>query len=166
MNKKLFFIWSMCLLAIVPLLAGCDKDDEEEEELILVESFEGTDGMEGEKILFELEDVPAVVLDDHQGYISISYSQYADEFWTTDLTHSRKQEIEDDIIKHRIGVSSQEFNQYDIPFNTKVYISVSVTNLKRRLALENDTLDPWFDIESWNKLFQKKAYLKDIRIRE
>ena len=61
MNKKLFFIWSICLLAIVPLLAGCDKDDEEGEGLIVVESFEGTDGMEGERIIAELEDVPAVI---------------------------------------------------------------------------------------------------------
>lgn len=60
MNKKLFFICSVFLLAIVPLLTGCDKDDEEED-LIVLENFENAENVAGEKILYELEDVPAYI---------------------------------------------------------------------------------------------------------
>lgn len=170
MRKRVFCIWSICLLALMPLLMGCDKEDEEED-LILVESFAGTDGMEGEKILFELKDVPAYVLDNSIGgseYVSVFYSEHADDYWLKDLSPSQKEKIKDDIIKCRIAISLQELSQYDIPFNSKVYISAHVTNIIRRQMLEDetDTVDYWFDTNNWNRCFQKKAYLKDIRIRK
>lgn len=158
MNKKLFFIWSICLLAIVPLLAGCDKDDEEGEGLIVVESFEGTDGVEGERIIAELEDVPAVIRYERHEYVSLCHADHAEEYYINEnLSYSLE------IIKALIAIKTAEFDDYDLPLNTKVYISASITNVVRHF--DDSVLDDdWF----WHPgpIYQHKAYLKEIRLRK
>lgn len=159
MNKRRF-IRSLLALPLVPWLAGCDKDDEEEE-LIIVESFAGTDGMKGEKILFELKNVPAVVRYEQNGYVTVYYSKYADEYFKDNRLHC--QDIKD-IAAKRIGIALEEFNTYDIPFNSKIYISSAVTNITKFHSDDRDEFDWWFGLE-YEEFLYKKAYLKDIRIR-
>ncbi|WP_455623693.1 hypothetical protein [Parabacteroides sp.] len=144
MNKRLFFICSICLLAIVPLLAGCDKDEEEENELIIVESFEGTDGMEGERIIAELEDVPAVILqnDSYEEYVIIGLED------TWNYT---------DGIPSLIGIPKKEWNTYDFPSQTKVRVSVSITNVERRIEHNIFPMDYSLDTI-------RKSYLRNIKI--
>ncbi|WP_165154371.1 hypothetical protein [Parabacteroides sp. ZJ-118] len=146
MNKKLFFIWSICLLAIVPPLAGCDKENEEGEELIVVERFEGTDGMKGERILFELEDAPAIVLQND------SYEEYAliglEKTWNyTYRTPSL------------IGVSKKRLGIDDLPPQTEIRVSLSITNVERNVEANIFPMDHSLDPI-------RKAYLKAISIRE
>lgn len=154
MRKRVFCIWSICLLALMPLLMGCDKEDEEED-LILVESFVGTDGMEGEKIVMELEDVPAYIMQDDtiDDYVIIGYSN-------PDEVAERGNEAKEEYSANRIGISTQEFSEFDIPLHSKIYISASVTNVERVL---NDGPSIWPMDSSLDNL--RKAYLRDIRIR-
>lgn len=145
MNKNLFFIWSICLLAIVLLLAGCDKDDEPED-LIVVKSFEGTDGMEGERILFELEETPAVILqnDSYKECVLIGL----EETWN----HSYH-------IPPLIGISKDKLNIEDFPPQTEIQVSLLITNVERNVEANIFPMDL-----SLNPI--RKAYLKDIRIRK
>ena len=156
-------------------MAGCS--DDEEDDRIIVETFNGTDGMEGERITQELKYVPAYVrYADLTGYVSVFYSQYADVYWLKDESnpnivkfttwyelYSGGTDEEWDVINHRIGIPLKDFEQYDIPFDSKVYISASVTNIGRIL---DDGHDDWLFDRDRYKYIQWKAYLKDIRIRE
>ena len=145
MNKRVFFIWSFCLLAIVPLLAGCDKDDDKED-LIIVESFEGTDGMEGEKIIAELEDVPAVILqnDSYEEYVLIGFEK------TWNYTYHTPS---------LIGISKNKLDIDDFPPHTEIQVSLSITNVERNVNANIFPMDYSLDPI-------RKAYLKDIRIRK
>lgn len=159
--------WTSFLLAALLCagVAGCSDDDEDDR--IIVETFEGTDGMEGERITQELEDVPAYVTHAWDGYVSVFYSKYADIFWlapdSTWKEHGFGYDEEWDVINHRIGIPLKDFEQYDIPFYSKVYISASITNIGRIL---DDGHGDWFFDRDRYKYIQWKAYLKDIRIRE
>lgn len=141
MNKRVFFIWSICLLAIVPLLAGCDKDDEED--LIVVESFAGTDGMEGERIVMELEDVPAVIVgkDSLGEYVIVGIGE------TLSFIND---------IPTLIGVPKKEWGTHDFPLQTKVRVSLSVTNVVQYEVSNLYTIDrPLVAI--------RKTYLREIK---
>lgn len=141
MNKRVFFIWSICLLAIVPLLAGCDKDDEED--LIVVESFAGTDGMEGERIVMELEDVPAVIVgkDSLGEYVIVGIGE------TLSFIND---------IPTLIGVPKKEWGTHDFPLQTKVRVSLSVTNVVQYEVSNLYTIDrPLIAI--------RKTYLREIK---
>lgn len=143
MNKKVFFFWSICLLAIVPLLVGCEKDDEVGD-LIIVESFEGTDGMEGERILYDLEEVSAVIVQDD------TFEEYVifglEETWKYS-----------NVIPSLIGISKKEFAAYDFPIQTKIWVSLSITNVERHT--ESNTFPIDYSVGT-----VRKAYLKEIKV--
>lgn len=144
MNKKLFFIWSMCLLAIMPLLVGCDKDDEEEVELIVLENFENAENVAGEKILYELEDVPAYIYYNSPKHVSISLEQ--------------DNGLSPNIPRH-IDILLKDWCAEILPRYSKVRVSLSITNVVYYTLSDNFSMDmtlyPVY-----------KGYLKDLEVIE
>lgn len=133
-------------LTILFLLSGCSKDEEED-------SYYGK--IKDERVVFELNDVPAYVLESYMGYVFICYSEYADEYFTG--VPDTSLEVFNDVYDHMIGVSLHDFETYNIPLSSKVYVSASVTNNCRIMPKE---LNPGIFYDR-----QVKAYLRDIRLR-
>lgn len=111
---------------------------------------------------FYLEYVPAVVRCEQDGYVSIYYSSYADEYFKDDRLVIQNL---GDIVDKRIGVTLKDLKTYKILFNSKVYLSASVTNVIKSYSDYRDGCD-WEWGFSYEELMYNKAYLKDIRIRE
>lgn len=145
----------LCLLTLG--VSSCDKDPE----LFVTEDFEGTDG---EEIDFTLENVPAYVYRIYEGYVTINYAQYAYEYYN-DHDYYMKElwsfQADNDIIDKRIAVSVEEFEKYNIPLKSKVYVSAKVTNRGRTL---NEGLydDDW---GFFSDCIQRKAYLTGLKLR-
>lgn len=155
------------LKLLLPLLAcgmlffgvsSCDKDPE----LFVTEDFEGT---EGEEIDFTLENVPAYVHGIYEGYVTINYAQYAYEYYH-EYDYYKKElstpQTEIDIIDKRIAVSVEEFEKYNIPLKSKVYVSADVTN-RGKVLNEGDHGDDWGFV---SKCIIRKGYLTDLKSRE
>lgn len=149
---KTRFLFLISMLTSIILFAGCD---DEQRDLFITDTFEG---VENEEIVFELVDIPAYVTIAYGGYVSIYYSEYADEYF---VNKNYTLETMKDIQEKRIGVELTDFNTYGIPFYSKVYISASVTNKGRFL---DEAGEDW----AFGGILpvQRKGYLKKMAPRD
>ncbi|MDR2968093.1 MAG: hypothetical protein LBV32_00645 [Tannerellaceae bacterium] len=147
------------LLAAVVILIGLISCDKEEGELPYY------DEIENEKVIAELDNVPAYVYDTYRDCVFICYSEYADEYYKArnedpERFYAFPNEIDEDIWNHQIGVKRADFDTYGIPLNSKVYVSALITNNK---AVK---LDPNIIDAAWGgRALENKAYLINITPR-
>lgn len=156
MKKRVFLIWSILSLAMVIPFTSCGDDKEMTEDDYPFYADMGDE----EQIVSELEDVPAYVYDYYRQYVFICYSKYADDYYLSPDINNLPQEVIEDVHAHRIGVLATDFDKYDLPLNSKVYISASVTNNWHILASPED-FDPGYN----QARLSAKSYLKDLRSR-
>ncbi|WP_455634356.1 hypothetical protein [Parabacteroides sp.] len=156
MKKRVFLIWSILAIAVIPLFISCKNDKEMTEDDYPFYADMGED----EQVVLELKDEPAYVYDYYRQYVFICYSKYADEYYLSPNINDLPQEVIEDVHAHRIGVLASNFYKYNLPLNSKVYISVSVTNNGHILKIPGD-IDPEID----QSHLSAKAYLKDLRLR-
>ena len=151
------FITLGLLTMLVMGLTACSDDKE-------IDPY--YEDIEDERVIAELEDVPAYVCDSYKGYVFICYSKYADVYY--DICHERSEdcdecptEILDDLADHKIGVKLSDFNRYGIELKRKVYVSAYVTNNQRAKIIQDGSVDP-----GWGTLAEgKKSYLKNLKPR-
>lgn len=152
MRKTLFLIWSALAIAIVSLLAGCGEDEKTDDDYPFY-----ADIGELEQVVKELHDEPAYVYWYQRQYVFICYSKYAEEFYTSPEPNRLPRYIYEDVDTLRIGVSVQDFEKYNIPMNTWVYVSATVTDNCSILPIPGE-FDPGFI-----RTKAAKAYLKNLR---
>lgn len=157
MKKRVFLIWSILSLAMVIPITSCGDDKEMTEDDYPFYADMGDE----EQIVSELEDVPAYVYDYYRQYVFICYSKYADDYYLSPDINNLPQEVIEDVHAHRIGVLATDFDKYDLPLNSKVYISASVTNTGKILKIPGD-VDPEID----QSRLSAKAYLKNLKPRD
>lgn len=156
-------ILGMLAIAFMGLTACSDNEVEVE--------FPYYDEIENERVIAELNNVPAYVYDSFEGCVFICYSKYADEYYRVynenpDNTATFSMEIRNDIWEHQIGVRRSDFDTYSlflgISLHSKVYISASVTNNQNVKPVPNSN----GEIALWSHLTSaNKAYLKNIKPR-
>lgn len=141
-------------------LAACSKDQGELE-------FPLYEEIKDERVIAELDNVPAYVYDSAMDRVFICYSEYADEYYkiyneNPDYTAKFSMEIRNDIWAHQIGVERSVFYTYGISLRSKVYISASVTNNQnvKPVPNSNGEISLWSHLTSANK-----AYLKNLKPR-
>lgn len=159
MNKRVFFIWSICLLAIVPLLAGCDKDEEENYMISEECTCPCYAEIEDEHIVSEITEVPGFVYQYFGQYVFISYAEHAEEFFKN--IREFTDEERDEIYEKAIGVLATDFDKYRLSIGNRVYVSAYITNNHERYIDPHD-IDPYW---GGSYLDEAKAYLINLRIR-
>ena len=156
--KTNLFTLIVLLAMLVMGLTACSDDKE-------IDPY--YEDIEDERVIAELEDVPAYVCDSYKGYVFICYSKYADEYYEArnenpENIEEFSPEIRSDIAAHCIGVKLSDFNTYGIELKSKVYVSAYVTNNERAKIVEDGLEDP-----GWGTLASgKKAYLKNLKPRD
>lgn len=166
--SKLFSIL-LCLGILLNLTSSCSNDDE-------VQPW--FDKVKNEHVELELVDTPAYVLMKKLDCVIITYSKYIDDIddflepqdpfiskstksTTLDTTSVEVIDIFDN--EYLIGVKASDFEKYDIPIPSKVYVTASVTNNNSRNIRDMSEMEAEsalkFDVRP------KKAYLRNIRLR-
>ncbi|MDY3068830.1 MAG: hypothetical protein SOR57_04075 [Parabacteroides sp.] len=144
-------------------VSSCDKDED------VLPWF---DEIENEHIEFELKDAPAYVVRELKGYgyVLVSYSEEADEYFglqenmpAKSISNSADTTDFPDAEKKMIAVKSSDFEKYNISIPSKVYITASVTNNNTRNIEGLSEIDIEYILR---RPQPKKAYLKDIRLRQ
>ena len=165
---KLFLalVWIGMLLNIN---TSCNKDDE-------VQPW--FDKLKNEHVELELVDAPAYVLMKKLDCVIITYSKYIDDIdnflepqdpfiskYTKnsmlDTTSVEVVDIFDN--EYLIGVKASDFEKYDIPIPSKVYVTASVTNNNSRNIRDMSEMEAESALKFGVR--PKKAYLRDIRLR-
>ena len=144
MKKWMFYL--CCLLAGVGGFAGCSDDEENASWFAEIDN---------EQIVSTIENVPAYVCYIRKDYVFINYSEHAEDYFVNHIESDLF-----DVIDCMVGVSLVDFNKYNIPIGSKVYLSAAITNNNE--VITDGMLDPGYD-----RFFHTpKAYLIDIHIRE
>lgn len=160
MKKRVFLIWSILAIAVIPLLVGCGDDEKQEEN----QDFPYyADIGEEEQIVLELDSVPAYIYEYYRQYVFICYLEHADKYFADPDAYP---ELKEDIEAHRIGVSFSDIKdivgKQGTSLGNKVYISASITNNRTKYFPPGYFMDI-----GWDPLYadEPKAYLKNITRR-
>lgn len=146
MKKWIVYLW--CLVAVVGAGTGCSDDEKENSWFAEIDN---------EQIVSRIEDAPAYVYATRKDYVFINYSEHADDYFINNINIDT---CVFDIIDCMIGVSLADFNKYNIPIGSKVYITAEITNNNE--VITEGMFDPGYDMF----FHTPKAYLINIRIRE
>ena len=160
------FLVLFCIGMLLTISTSCNKDDE-------VQPW--FDKIKNEHVELELMDVPAYVLMKKLVCVIITYSKYIDDFLAPqdpfiskytknsmlDTTSVEVVDIFDN--EYLIGVKASDFEKYDIPIPSKVYVTASVTNNNSRNIRDMSEMEAESALKFGVR--PKKAYLRDIRLR-
>lgn len=143
-------------LSVVLLFPGCGDD------LIVAESLD--DDTTGEKVVLELKDHPAYVVEEKDGYVTICYADRVDEIYgeafLQDLGDEVFMDIQLDAMRHLMAVKAEDFRSYGIDLCSGVYVTASVTNKACAYPVAK-----WYQPDRAEPVFLHKAYLKGLRPR-
>ena len=163
------FFALFCIGMLLTISTSCNKDDE-------VQPW--FDKIKNEHVELELMDVPAYVLMKKLDCVIITYSKYIDDYLESQenqdpfISKSTKNTMLDTTSVDRvnvfdneylIGVKASDFEKYDIPIPSKVYVTASVTNNNSRNIRDMSEMEAESALKFGVR--PKKAYLRDIRLR-
>jgi|LAHS01.1.fsa_nt_gb hypothetical protein len=167
-----FYRRSLLFIVIATFsLCSCGDDEdppdqpnvEVKEGLLYISSFENNPM---ERITKELVNVPAYVYKEHTindfapqkrdnpracGYVLISYSKWADEYFanyppkTVEEMFENYDRYKDVMFQSTISVKASDFEKFNIPINSKVYLTASITNLGRCCPIRIEYMDGAID---------------------
>lgn len=163
MKKKIWNLRAILLLCLLACAtAGCSDDDVfydfENDDVILVDSLD--EQVKGERIVLELHDAPAYVRDEEggdNGIVTVYFSKYTEAYFAGERKYKK------DVAKCRIAITSEELRKYNIPFNSKVYITASMTNVGQ--LWDGMCIDITWIEDKFKYYTRRKCYLKNIRLR-